>query len=419
MAGLRKVLFVNTNRYRIPPVIPLGVEYLARSLRREGFEVLVLDLCFSDSPETDITGAIDDFAPEAVCLSVRNVDTVLWPDPEYFLPEVREYIAQTRRLTEAPVIIGGSALSADPEAILDYLGADVAVCGDGEAALTSILRGPRRLGPFKGRVVAGGPASPAALVRKEKDFDYAAYVAEGGVHGFETHRGCSSSCIYCMEAKSHAVFREPREVVAELRALSDSGFRELHLCDSEFNEDLDYSLKFLREMTGEDLGLRWALYMKPGGSPPELMKLLRKSGAYLITLSADSLRKDAEYWRGIESIVRGAKGEGIRVAVDLLAGFPRESESETSRVLDLFREVRPDEVVVNTYIRLYRKLRVTRVIESDPSLRKFVRGSESGRGYLAPVFYSHLHRGRLKELIGGDGLFRIAGEDKGVNYQRA
>ncbi|MGD8352425.1 MAG: hypothetical protein PVG55_05475, partial [Nitrospirota bacterium] len=171
--------------------------------------------------------------------------------------------------------------------------------------------------------------------------------------------------------------------------------------------------------TGEDLGLRWALYMKPGSSPPELMELLRKSGAYLITLSADTLRRDAGYWRGIEGIVRGAKGEGIRVAVDLLAGFPRESESATSRVLDLFREIRPDEVVVNTYIRLYRKLRVTRVIEDDPSLRKFVRGGESGGGYLAPVFYSHLHRWRLKELIGGDDLFRIAGEDKGVNYQRA
>ncbi|MEJ2323312.1 MAG: cobalamin-dependent protein [Nitrospirota bacterium] len=419
MAGLRKVLFISTNRYRFPPVIPLGVEYLASSLRREGFEVQVLDLCFSESPKSDIARAVSDFAPEAICLSIRNVDTVLWPETEYFLPEVRDYVAYLRELTPAQIIMGGSALSADPEAILDYVGADVAVCGDGESALAPILREPHALSPFKGRVVVGSPSAPSALTRREKDFDYAAYVAEGGVHGFETHRGCSSSCAYCMEAKRPVAFREPREVVAELGALVESGFRDLHLCDSEFNEDLGYSLKFLREMAGEDLGLRWALYMKPGDSPPELMKLLRKSGAYLITLSVDSLPRDAGYRKGIEDIVRGARDAGIRTAVDLLAGVPRESESDTSRALDLFREVRPDEVVVNTHIRLYRKLGVTRVIEADASLRKFVSGGEAGGGYLAPVFYCHLDRERLRELIGGDGLFKIAGEDKGVNYQRA
>ncbi len=62
---------------------------------------------------------------------------------------------------------------------------------------------------------------------------------------------------------------------------------------------------------------------------------------------------------------------------------------------------------------------MSRIIEDNPSLWKFVSRGESSRRYLAPAFYSHLYLERLKELIGGDDIFRIAGDGNDMNYQRA
>ena len=82
----KKILIVNTNRYRHPPVLPLGIEYLVHSLSRHSFEVEILDLCFSDAPLKGLAYAINDIQPDAVCMTIRNLDSALFPGTDYFLP---------------------------------------------------------------------------------------------------------------------------------------------------------------------------------------------------------------------------------------------------------------------------------------------------------------------------------------------
>ena len=45
-----KILLINPNRYHDPPVMPLGIEYLAGAVTESGHDVYVFDLCFSDNP---------------------------------------------------------------------------------------------------------------------------------------------------------------------------------------------------------------------------------------------------------------------------------------------------------------------------------------------------------------------------------
>lgn len=415
-----EVLFVNPNRYRNPPVIPLGVEYLAHALKGEGFEARVVDLCFEEDPAAALDAALEEApgrsGPLAVCVTVRNVDSVLYPDTEFFLPAIRGHIERIRARTEAPVIIGGAALPADPGGILRYLGADAAVVGPGERTLPALLRDARGL-KGKGMVLEG---EPPGRLRPERAgiFDYPRYLGDEGVAGFETHKGCSSGCAYCMEARSRVSMREPEDVVHELGRLAERGFTHLHLCDPEFNEDLGYCLRLLKKMARETPGLRWALYMKPGNFSAGLFGLLSRSGAYLVTLSVDTLQRPPRYWKDIGEMAALARENGIRLAVDFLTGFPGEGEEALSRALGFFAEARPDEVVVNVFLRLYRNLPVTKRIEKDPGLRKYLLGSLGG-SCLEPVFYNHLRPARLRELLGGDGMFRIAGEEKVVNYQKA
>lgn len=411
-----EVLLINPNRYRNPPVIPIGLEYLAHSLKADGFGARVIDLCFSGDPAADLEGALKAEPPAAVCLTVRNVDSVLYPGTEYFLPEIRGYIRQIRGLTASPVIIGGSALGADPRGILDYLGGDMALVGPGERTLPRLLKDLQQIKP-RGLVVRGAPA-PGFRPERGVAVDYEPYIREGGIAGFETHRGCSSGCPYCLEASTEVSFRDPGDVLHELRGLSELGVRHLHLCDSEFNEDPEFCTRFLRRMVKEGLDIRWTLYMRPGNFTSDLFELLRASGAYLVTLSADTFRRPPGYWEDIREMTALARGNGIRMCIDLLTGFPHEDEDSLMRALDFFHRAGPDDVVVNSFIRLYENLAITRIIEKDPEHGSRLIYSQEG-SYLAPAFYNRIPVERLKELAGGEGLFRIAGEEKAVNYQKA
>jgi len=409
------VLLINPNRYRHPPVIPIAVECLAHSLRQKGIDVRALDLCFSEDPAGELATAFGQLRPDVLCVTVRNVDTVLYPDTEFFLPDIRRLIETARGLSSCPVIVGGSALRADPRGILEYLGADIAVVGPGEKTLSRIVGDPAALAR-KGIVVAGEP--PAGLGRVRLDgLDYARYTGEDGVAGFETHKGCSSGCVYCLEAGAPVFLKDPEGIVGELRDLAEGGLSHLHLCDSEFNEDLEFSLAVLKRMAEERLGLRWALYMKPGTYNERLFGLLARTGAYLVTLSVDTFRRPPEYWREVKRMTALARRNGIRMCIELLSGFPGEDDDALKRGIEFILECRPDDAMVNTYLRLYGGLAVTRHIEADPGLKKHVTG-DMRNAFLSPVFYNRVPAERLRELTGGERLLRIAGESKGVNYQK-
>jgi len=124
--------------------------------------------------------------------------------------------------------------------------------------------------------------------RELKKIEYNRYIEKDGIIGFSTHVGCSNKCPYCIEANKPVYFRKIANVIKEIKFLIEQGYSHFHLCDSEFNENLDYSKKFCKAIIENSLDLKWTLYMKPYPYDEKLFKLLSESNAYLITLSVDS-----------------------------------------------------------------------------------------------------------------------------------
>ena len=236
--------------------------------------------------------------------------------------------------------------------------------------------------------------------------------------GFETHKGCSSSCAFCLEANSRVAFRNPSDVIMEIKGFAEQGYTHFHLCDSEFNESLEYSIDFCTALKREDIEMKWAAYMKPANFNKKLFDLLRDTGVYLVTLSVDSWKKCPLYWTDVERFIFGAKSCGIKVAVDFLTGFPYETEDEIMQYLDTLRRPLPDSIGINTYIRLYKSIQITRIILNDANLNHHLIGEKDDPTLIKPFFYNHIKEKALEELIGGDPVFRIEGIEKGVNYNR-
>jgi hypothetical protein len=268
------------------------------------------------------------------------------------------------------------------------------------------------------RVFTGRYAGRLACRRRPSRLDYKHYCGSGGVVGFETHKGCSSSCVFCLEANKPVVFKPVEELLEEIKSFVEAGYDHFHLCDSEFNESLEYSIDFCSALKKSGIGMRWAVYMKPANFNKSLFRLLKDVGVYLITLSVDSWKKCPLYWTDYERFVFGAKAAGINVAVDFLTGFPYETEDNLREYFEILRRPLPDSVGVNSYIRLYKTLQITDIILRDGSLRTRLLGEVRDRSLLKPIFYNHIDTDKLKQLIDGDPLFRVEGIEKGVNYGR-
>jgi radical SAM superfamily enzyme YgiQ (UPF0313 family) len=412
-----KLLLINPNRYRTPPVPPLALEYLENALRFSRHECRVLDLCFADDPLEAIDSEIDSFSPDIAGITVRNIDTVIYDNNVFFLDDMKPLVKRIKE-NGILVVIGGSGFSFSPKGVLEYLGGDWGVTGPGEKALVHILDCCETEPPSTGTIFDGREFGfdPDMPVMRGDSIKYGQYIDEGGLAGFETQKGCMERCFYCSEGSSAVVFRNPERIVEELKTLTHRGITGFHLCDTEFNQDLDFCHTFLEMLIAKGPVISWAVYMKSSPYDDELFRLLKKSGANFVTLSIPTGSNSLEH---AGKICWLAKKYNIKLAVDLLLGFPGETAESVKRTIDYMRKIRPDTIGVNTTFRLYTEMGMTREILASPRYSENLTGSvKDNPGLVRPVFYNHITVDTLREIIGDDPLFRIEGFERTSNYQR-
>lgn len=412
-----RILLVNPNRYRTPPTPPLGLSHLLSGLGDSRHEGRIVDLCFEDDPASSLDREIEKFKPHVAGFTIRNIDTCICDNNVFFLDDIRELVTRVKA-HGIPVIAGGAGFSFSPRAILAYLGADYGVSGPGERALVRFLDLFSSDTPPPGTILNGWETgiAPDFTVDRNDTIDYARYTADRGLLGFETKKGCAEGCSYCMERKKKLIFRSPDAIVRELAELAERGFTSFHLCDTEFNQDLGHCTAFLETLIHKGPSISWVLYMKSFPYSEELFRLLKKSGADLVTLSMPTGGNALEH---AETICRIARLYDIKLAIDLLLGFPGESREDSRRTIEKLRTIRPDTVGIMSTFRLYPELPLTRIITGSPEHRKHLKGAlDHNPDYILPVFYNHLSLEILRELIDDDPLFKIEGFERTSNYER-
>jgi radical SAM superfamily enzyme YgiQ (UPF0313 family) len=277
----KPILLVNPNRMR-PPIGPLALEHLADSLRRHGYEPALCDLTFSEDWASDLTRVLEDVDPDAIGVTIRNIDDTYLAGQDFVLSGTAEMIRLIMKTVSVPVILGGIGFSTAPREILEYTGADYGIVGDGEDALEALLTCL-----FEGEDVS---RARGAVYRNENDtIDFAPtdlrdlthlpaaprrfadnrrYFAEGGQAGIETKRGCDRHCIYCPEPQSkgdRVRVRPPETVAREFIDLLDQGIDVFHLCDSEFNLPPDHAQAVCEALIRQGVAseIRWYTYASP------------------------------------------------------------------------------------------------------------------------------------------------------------
>jgi len=404
-----KVALINPNRLRNPPVIPIGLEYVAHALRTARYDVALLDLCFADDATRRLDAFLADFRPDVAFLSIRNVDSVINAAQHFFLDEHREF---ARRITAAgvPLVVGGAGMPAMPREIVQYLGADTGVVGPAESASLRILEA-MAAGARLPQVVNGFNTLIDATVVPDRgvDVDYSAYYAAGGVAGFTSSYGCRSRCPFCIEARTTLLTRDPAAVAAEVRLLVSKGWKRMHLCDAEMNVSYPHALALCQALT--TTGASWMTYLRYKPMDAALAEALRRSGCELATVTINSATDDPD---GATRCVRLLKNEGLKVAVDLSCGLPGESLDTAKLMIAALDRARPDHVGITTRFRIYPAAPLAMQIREDPNERRWTSGDPE---FVRPAVYCRLDPAEVQQWIQGLEGFEI---DRGeaVNYQR-
>jgi len=415
------ILLINPNTRREPPVIPLGLEIVGSALERAGHVVEILDLCFESDPMGAAAETVRRVRPLFAGITIRNVDSAIFDNNEYFMPGITK-VVQAVKNEGAATVLGGAGFSAMPELVLKETGADYGVCGPAEKAIVDFAD-DMKSGAAPDRIIDGWRAGidPSFVPERPFKIDYQRYIANRGIIGFNTQYGCAGRCEYCIEAGTKVIHREPAAVIREITGLRELGFRDFHLCDCEFNLNLDFSERFADELTAAELDISWVAYMKPAPVSDRLFSLLKKSGVIAITLSVDSVAPDspdsAYSFDDVASFIRLCREHEIKLAVDLLTGLPGEPLESTVKTLDFFRKHRPDTVGASCHVRVYPGTKThAGLIRREDMAAFLTRPPDDSR--LDPVFYNHLPTERLKEITADDPMFKIEGFENSSNYER-
>jgi radical SAM superfamily enzyme YgiQ (UPF0313 family) len=413
------ILLVSANRETTPyPVFPIGLAYLAGPLAREGHRLRVLDLCFAVEPESEVRKVLTEFDPDAIVLSIRNIDNVTYPSSRSYLAEIKCIVDLCRG--SATVILGGSGYSLMPVELLALLDGDYGVVGEGEAVLVELIASlaggddPAAIPGVLARGADGYKTAPSIeqIGRPERGlFQVERYNREGGMANLQTKRGCPFSCIYCtypVIEGSRIRVRPAGDIIAEIRELVElHGVDYIYFVDDIFNFPPEFADELCRAMAAADLGVNWSAFINPRFITPQLVGLMVEAGCDAFEFGTDSgspvMLENLGKSFGVEEI-RAASllctQHGVDFAHYILFGGPGESEETVLESFALMDEVSPTAVIGMTGIRIY------------PNTPLHRRALEEGlitaeTDLLEPVFYiSEKVRENLCDIVTGQAMQR-------------
>jgi len=291
---MKRILLVSSNITTDPyPVYPLGMAVIAAALAGAGHTVEQFDFLASGESEELLAELVIDFAPDYVCVSIRNLDNCDSLSVTSYPELTRRLIEVIRERTTAPVIVGGPAFSIMPEELMAYTGADFGIVGEGERLVCELIHDLSHGKTSPNLLRADGLLHGVEMISPlYSESMIAFYLEKSGMINLQTKRGCPHGCIYCSYPSlegAHYRCREPKTVVDDLeRIKAEHGVESFFFTDSVFNDSAGHYLEVVEELIRRNLSLRWCCYMRPEAVGRREIALMKRAGLYAVELGTDA-----------------------------------------------------------------------------------------------------------------------------------
>jgi len=365
---LSRIFLISSNTATDPyPVYPLGMAVVAGALQSAGHQVKQYDCLVQGIDPLRLRQEIEPFAPDLMSISLRNIDNVdsFSGEKAWYLQQARELVATLRRISPAPIVVGGPALTIMPGAIADFLEVDHAIVGEGERSLpelvTRLSAGEKipqlilRNSPLEGNEFSSPLFEPALV---------AYYLDQGGMLNLQTKRGCPFNCSYCAYPHLEGTrfrMRDPQLVVEELRQLRQKhGVDRIFFTDSVFNDPQGDYLQLCEELLRGDLGIKWSAFFRPQGIGRPELALMKRAGLYALELGTDAasdqtlsgMHKGFRFTEVLE-VNKACLEERLPAAHYVMFGGPEEDEPSLSDGLENMQQLGASVVFAFSGIRIH------------------------------------------------------------------
>ena len=294
---MSKILLISSNTLTEPyPAYPLGMAIVASALSSRGHSIFQYDFLAESRSLENLRDTIEEFDPDYVGISIRNIDNVdsFTADDTWTIDTDKAIIKVIKEVKDIPVVLGGPAFSIMPNEILDYVGADYGIVGDGGVLFGDLieqLKCRQNVPPILGGTSSSrkGDMIFQPLWNK-KLIDY--YGKNMGVVGLQTKRGCPYTCVYCtysaVEGSAYRS-RDPGSVVEDVLQLkTDYKIDTIFFTDSVFNDADGLYLGVVEEILRKQVSLTWSAFFRPDSNMNKHLGILKRSGLSAVEVGTDA-----------------------------------------------------------------------------------------------------------------------------------
>lgn len=349
-----KVVLINPPQNTRYPQPPMGLALLGAILKRDGYEVTILDV-----------NAYNVSLEYAEKLAVNS--SVLYTDGVVGITAMTPTINSALRIAESikhfnpdfQIILGGVHATLLPQETLDKSPEiNMVVKGEGDNAIIEILKSGIR-----------GDIQTIYENHSSVDMDSLPYLAYYMLpwteykphppHGralpwlpMITSRGCSFSCGYCSKAVFGNKFRaqSPKRVVDEIANMQTwYKVKEIAFYDDVFTLDKKRAYSIAEEILRRGLKLCWTCETRADLVDKELLEIMKKAGCYSISYGIESASQDVLdiIGKGIaveqsEEAVRLTREAGIQTVGYFMIGSPNETPETIRQTIDFAKKLKLD-----------------------------------------------------------------------------
>ncbi|MCP4757477.1 MAG: radical SAM protein [Proteobacteria bacterium] len=396
------LIYVITENINIT-VLPLGMSCIAASTEKAGHDVRQISLK-STQTRADLETMLGEFRPDAIGVSLRNVDDQKMEDTRFLLEAVKETVSVCRDLSDAPVILGGAGYSIFPSSALAYLGADMGIQGEGEATFVSLLECIERKIEPKGvpglflpeigrqeNVGSPGDLEVLPLPLPDRHLQLPPVVKERNILiPFQTGRGCPMNCNYCSTSTIEGA--TPRHypikrVVDTLSQYVANGYNHFFFVDNTFNLPRKHAEAICDGIIAEGLDVSWQCILYPWNVDEGLVKKMARAGCTDVSFGFESgsekiLRIMNKRYRPdeVRRISEMLKRNGIGQMGFLLLGGPGETRETVEESLAFADSLELNALKLTLGIRIYPNTPLAKTAVDDGII-------EADRNLLFPTFY--------------------------------
>lgn len=345
-------------------VEPLGLEYLASSLKSNNIGVTLIDATIEGLSEEKFVSTLRKIDPDVIGISMTTMG---------LLQDLKGLSLAKKACPDAKIVVGGPHPSAVPIELMNSVkDIDFAVIGEGEITLVEVIKSLENSEDLKNingiAFKENGNIKLTQSREQIKNLDSIPFpsrefidfkkVVAGLPFGrrkpfsiMMTSRGCPYKCIFCSKSVfgNKYRYRSVKDVMKEIEYLISFGIKEIRFYDDIFTLNQKRIIELCEELITSNFDLIWSCEGRVDTVSRDLLEKIKKAGCYHISYGVESGSQKIldRAKKGINvSQTRGAfkitKEVGLEASAFFMFGLPGESKETLKETLSVIKDIQPD-----------------------------------------------------------------------------